>query len=124
MGSEIDHFGYWWCREFAKYAGREKDMPFDQHMLISCIAPRPFLVEGFNNPWFDTRGEFLALKAASPVWQFLGAKGLPDVMWPMIYETTAIGPNLGYVRRDGKHGINADDWVWMLDFADSALHRK
>ncbi|MBO4435228.1 MAG: hypothetical protein J5769_07255 [Bacteroidales bacterium] len=124
VGSEIDHFGYWWCREFAKYAGREKDMPFDQHMLISCIAPRPFLVEGFNNPWFDTRGEFLALKAASPVWQFLGAKGLPDVMWPMIYETTAIGPNLGYVRRDGKHGINADDWVWMLDFADSALHRK
>nr|MCR5017607.1 hypothetical protein [Bacteroidales bacterium] len=77
IASEVDHFGYWWCREFAKYADKEDEMPFDQHMLVSCLAPRPLLVEGFNNPWFDTRGEFLALQAASPVWQFLGAEGLP-----------------------------------------------
>ena len=121
IGSEIDHFGYWWCKAFAKYAGREKDMPFDQHMLISCIAPRPLLVEGFNNPWFDTRGEFLALKAASPVWQFLGAEGLPDVEWPDNEDTSAIGATMGYVRRDGGHGIAAVDWKWMLDFADKNL---
>lgn len=121
IGSEVDHFGYWWCRGFAKYAGREKDMPFDQHMLISCLAPRPLLVEGFNNPWFDTRGEFLALQAASPVWQFLGAEGLPEVDWPENEDTSAIGPILGYVRRDGGHGIAAIDWKWMLDFADKNL---
>lgn len=121
VGSEIDHFGYWWCKEFAKYAGKEKDLPFDQHMLLACIAPRPLLVEGYNKRWFDTRGEFLALQAASPVWEFLGAKGLPDVEWPPIYDTSAIGPTLGYVRRDGGHGIASADWKWMLDFASAAL---
>ena len=121
VGTEIDQFCYWWCGEYAKYAGREKDMPFDQHMLLSCIAPRPLLVEGFNNPWFDTRGEFLSLRAASPVWTFLGAEGLPDVEWPGDEDTSAIGNTLGYVRRPGKHGIDARDWKWMLDFADKAL---
>ena len=121
VGSEIDHFGYWWCKRFARYAGAEKNLPFDQHMLLSCIAPRPLLVEGFNNPWFDTHGEFLALQAASPVWTFLGAEGLPDVEWPGPYETQAIGPILGYVRREGSHGISAIDWEWILDFADGTF---
>lgn len=121
IGSEVEHFRYWWCREFAKYAGKEDEMPFDQHMLISCIAPRPLLVEGFDKPWFDTRGEFLSLKAASPVWVFLGKEGLPDVEWPEDEDTSAIGPTIGYVRRDGGHGIAAIDWKWMLDFADKNL---
>ena len=121
VGSEVDHFGYWWCREFAKYAGKEKNLPFDQHMLLSCIAPRPLLVEGFNNPWFDTYGEFLAIKAASPVWTFLGAEGLPEVEWPANEDSSAIGRNLGYVRRDGGHGIAIKDWEWILDFATGAL---
>ena len=121
MGSEVDHFGYWWCREFAKYAGREKDLPFDQHMLVSCIAPRPLLVEGFNNPWFDTHGEFLCLQAASRVWRFLGAEGLPEVEWPQSYDTSAIGPTLGYVRREGGHGIAPIDWEWTLNFAENNL---
>ena len=121
VNSEVEKFGYWWCPAFAKYAEKEKEMPFDQHMLLSCIAPRPLLVEGFNNPWFDARGEFLALKAASPVWTFLGAEGLPDVDFPHSGETSAIGPCLGYVRREGKHGIDESDWKWMLDFADKQL---
>ena len=96
-------------------------MPFDQHLLVSCIAPRAFLVEGFNNPWFDTRGEFLCLKAASPVWTFLGAPGLPDVDWPDDYDTSAIGPRLGYARHPHGHGLSATDWTWILDFADINL---
>ena len=94
-------------------------MPFDQHLLLTCVAPRALLVEGFDQAWFDTRGEFLALQAASPVWRFLGRNGLPDVPWPADYETSAIGPSLGYVRRDQGHGISAMDWLWMLDFADN-----
>lgn len=118
VASQTEMFTHWWCKAFSKYIEAEKKMPFDQHMLLSCIAPRPLLVEGFNNPWFDTRGEFLALQAASPVWRFLGGKGLPDVAWPDNYDTSAIGTDLGYVRRPGGHGISAEDWDWMLDFAD------
>ena len=121
VNSEVETYGYWWCRSFARYAEKEKDLPFDQHMLLACIAPRPLLVEGYTNPWFDARGEFLALKAASPVWSFLGYEGLPDVDFPHSYETQAIGPVLGYVKRKGEHGIDATDWKWMLDFADKQL---
>ncbi len=120
--SESARFTHWFSPAYAKYAGCEAStMPFDQHLLVSCIAPRPLLVEGFDNPWFDTRGEFLCLEAASPVWRFLGAEGLPDVDWPDDYDTSAIGPVLGYVRRDQGHGIAAIDWTWLLDFADRAL---
>ena len=94
-------------------------MPFDQHLLVSAIAPRAILVEGFNKGWFDTYGEFLSLQAASPVWEFLGQKGLPNVPWPDNYDTSAIGPRVGYVRRDGDHGIAAIDWQWMLHFFES-----
>jgi len=122
VSSEVEHFGYWWCPAFAKYAEREKDLPFDQHLLLACIAPRPLLVEGFTNPWFDARGEFLSLQAASEVWTFLGAEGLPNVSFPHSFETQAIGPVLGYVKRKGAHGINQQDWTWMLDFAQNHLN--
>lgn len=112
-------FPHWYCSAYAKYASNEKSMPFDQHLLLSCIAPRALLVEGFNKPWFDTKGEFLAIKAASPVWPFLGKTGLPATEWPADFDTKAIGTNLGYVRRPGEHGINGYDWMWMLDFADN-----
>ncbi len=120
--SETSTFTHWFSPEYAKYANKEAaEMPFDQHLLVSCIAPRALLVQGFDNPWFDTRGEFLCLKAASPVWSFLGKPGLPEVDWPDDYDTSAIGECLGYVRRDQAHGISALDWTWMLDFADTVL---
>ena len=118
VASEVVKFPHWFCREYDKYAGAERKMPFDQHMLLSCIAPRALLIEGFNNPWFDTYGEFLSVKEASRVWEFLGKEGLPAVEWPEENDTSAIGPVVGYVRRHGSHGISAQDWTWMLDFAE------
>ena len=118
VATEVASFRHWFCRAYDKYAGRTDEMPFDQHLLLSCIAPRALLVEGFDANWFDTKGEFLSLQAASPVWRFLGQPGLPKVDWPADYDTSAIGPVIGYVRRDQKHGIAAIDWTWMLDFAD------
>ena len=117
VGSEVATYTHWYCGAYAKYAGDETALPFDQHLLVSCIAPRALLVEGFDNPWFDTYGEFLCLKAASPVWRFLGGEGLPDVAWPADGDTAAIGRDLGYVRRSGKHGFSTEDWGWLLDFA-------
>lgn len=121
--TEVDAFPHWFCRAYDKYAGHEDIMPFDQHMLISCVAPRALLVEGFDQGWFDTKGEFLSVQAASPVWKKLGRGALPKGLeWPIPdYDTRAIGDNLGYVRRDNGHGISWADWVWMLDFADRNL---
>lgn len=117
VNTEIHSFSHWYCRAYDKYAENERSMKFDQHLLVSCIAPRALLVEGFDEPWYDTESEFLCLQAASPVWEFLGKEGLPSVDWPDDYDTKAIGPVLGYVRRNLDHGLSAVDWEWSLDFA-------
>ncbi len=118
---EVEMFPHWFCKAYRKYADREKSMAFDQHLLLACVAPRALLVQGFDRPWFDPRGEWLSCRAASPAWTFLGKPGLPDVPEPDCFSTAAVGPSLGYVRRKGQHGISGHDWQWMLDFADRIL---
>lgn len=116
--TEIQDYSHWYCRAFDKYANNEKSMPFDQHLLLACVAPRALMIQGFNQAWFDTKGEFLALQAASPVWEMLGKKGLPMVDFPVDYDRSAIGQFVAYYHRPLAHGISAIDWQWMLDFAD------
>ena len=122
VSTENRMFTHWYCTAYAKYA---KDphltMPFDQHLFLACVAPRALLVAGFDAPWFDTEGEYLAAKAASPVWELLRGEGMPAVAWPDDYDTSAIGRWLGYVRRSEEHGIAACDWNWIMDFADKVL---
>lgn len=116
---EINSFTHWYCRAYDKYEENEASMPFDQHLLLACVAPRALMIQGFNEPWFDTKGEFLALQAASPVWEMLGKDGLPKVEFPEDYDKSAIGSRLAYYHRPLGHGIAAIDWQYMLDFADN-----
>ncbi len=121
VSTENRSFTHWYCTAYAKYAKEpHKTLPFDQHLFVACVAPRALLVEGFGEPWFDTKGEFLSVQAASPVWELLcgAGQGLPKVAWPAPYDTSAIGVRLGYVRRTEQHGISDYDWKWTLDFAD------
>ena len=99
-------------------------MPFDQHMLISCVAPRGLLLECYHKHWFDPKGEFLSAQAASPVWEFLTGKGLGLSLWPESYDDVAVKPPFGYVRRTECHGLSPYDWKWALDFADRYLRNK
>ena len=120
----IEMFPFWFCRAYRKYVDNEAALPFDHHMLLACVAPRPLLVQGFNRPWFDTKGEFLSCRAASPVWEFLGRPGMPEGDEPADFSTERVGTYLGYVRRPGLHGISGYDWKWMLDFADRAFAER
>ena len=124
VATETYMFRHWYCRAYDRYAGHTDEMSFDQHLLVSAIAPRALLVEGFGSPWFDTKGEFLSLQAAEPVWKKLGRGGLGSENWPSEYDLSAVGQHLGYVRRDQDHGISVIDWKWMLDFADSNFASK
>ena len=119
--TEMTTFRHWYCTAYDKYVDNEAAMPFDQHLLVAAIAPRALLVQGFDDYWYDTEGEYLSVKAASPVWKFLGGAGLPDRPFPPEMDTSCIGTDLGYVRRYRQHGLSAQDWVWLLDFADRAL---
>ena len=125
IGTEVRMFKHWYCKAYNKYAiNPPKLLHFDQHLLLAAIAPRAVLVEGFGSPWFDTKGEYLAVQAASPVWKFLGLQGMPDKDFPDYYDTSCIGKYVGYVRRTEAHGIADIDWLWMLNFADNALKNK
>ena len=124
-GTEVVNFTHWYCKAYAKYAKNPpKLLTFDQHLLLASIAPRRVLVEGFGpNNWMDTEAEYIACKAASPAWEFLGLPGMPGNGYPDYYDTSCIGPYLGYVRRTEQHGIAAIDWMWMMDFARNAFEK-
>lgn len=124
VATEMRFFTHWYCKAYGKY---EKNPPallnFDQHLLVAAIAPRPLLVEGFKSDWMDTKSEYLACRAASKVWEFLGKPGLPGDSFPDYYDTSCIGSHLGYVQRTEAHGISDYDWMWLLSFADKAFNK-
>ncbi len=122
-------FPHWYCRNVWKYADDPKKQPFDQHLLLSCIAPRALLLECYHKRWFDPKGEWMAAKAASPVWELLTGRALgggdrTPTEWPDPYSDAMVTPPFGYVRRTECHGLSPYDWKWAMDFADNALRRQ
>ena len=67
------------------------------------------------------KGEWLSCRAASPAWELFGLPGLPSGDYPEPFDTSRVGPRLGYVHRGGAHGQSALDWAWALDFAERAF---
>lgn len=117
------HFPHWFARNFRKYIGEDQEMPFDQHQLISLIAPRPvYVASAFDDKHSDPEGEYASAKAAEKVYQLLGSEGLPCDAWPEIGKSVQCG--LGYHVREGKHDVLSIDWEHYLDFADEHLGKR
>lgn len=112
---------HWYCQAVWKYEDNPRSQPFDQHLLLACVAPRALLLECYHKKWFDPKGEWLAAKAASPVWEFLTGKGLGADVWPEPYSEALVRPPFGYVRRTECHGLSPYDWKWAVDFANNVL---
>ena len=95
-------FGYWFHPRLRWFAGREDQLPFDQHFLKALIAPRPLLcTEARGDVWANPMGTRRTSIAARDIYSFLDAKD-----------------KIGLTYRDGQHDQTLEDWQALLDFAD------
>ena len=98
-------------------------MPFDSHMLLALIAPRPlYVASAEEDQWADPKGEFLAAVAASEVYELLGRNGVGTATMPPVNQP--VGDAVRYHVRTGKHDITAYDWQQYLDFAERQFRSK
>ena len=112
------NFPYWFCPNYCSFAGKDPaDMPFDQHFLTACIAPRHlYLVSAALDFWADPKNQFMNCVAVSEIYERMGKAGIicPDRL-PLIGETFPEG-NVGYSLRPGQHSQNRTDWLHYMDY--------
>ncbi len=112
------NFPHWFCEAFHTYNARESELPFDQHIFVSLVAPRPVLIgSAEEDRWADPQGEFLSLYHANPVYRLYGLEGLPHGQFPTANGEVA-GHNFYHIR-EGRHDLTEYDWVQYLSFAGS-----
>ena len=115
-------FPFWFCPNYLKYADRENDLPFDQHFLISLVAPRSVLSgTAKEDTWADPDSQYLALTLTDPVYALYGKRGLvhSDNM-PVCPERLPDGDCCFHLR-DGAHYLSREDWNFYIEFIKSRL---
>ena len=110
-------FPHWFNPNFKQYNQNESAMPFDQHTVVACIAPRPvYIASATKDLWADPKGEYLGGWYATPVYKLLGFDGLPSETPPPADQS--VGDRVGYHNRTGSHDILLFDWQQYMNFAD------
>ena len=89
--------------------GDEKfKLPFDQHCLVSLVAPRAYLcTNGLADKWANPKGTAQAHLAAREVFESMGA-----------------GEKMGIFYINTGHDHNIDKWIALVDFADKVFFGK
>jgi hypothetical protein len=118
-----DRFPHWFNGQFKEFNDSPEKLPFDQNGLVALCAPRAVLFSAAqDDQWANPNGQFEVLKAADPVYRFLGVNGLGARERPGFGQL--LDSRLGYYIREGKHSMTADDWRVFMDFADAQWQRK
>jgi hypothetical protein len=104
----VDQGTYWFGPRFEEFRNQTPKLPCDQHWLIALTAPRLSIM---CNSYADQYGRaYAAVQTyvyAKPVYTFLKAD-----------------ENVGLNFREGSHGMTAEDWSALMDFADQKMLKK
>lgn len=96
------NFPYWFAPGWASWAGRENELPFDQHFLQALIAPRKlFIRHAAGDLWANPTGAVDIYESSRVVWQLLGK---PE--------------NIRYSVRPGGHAHTLEDFSLFMDFVE------
>jgi hypothetical protein len=113
--TEPTRYPYQFAANYAKFANNVSEFPVDANLLVALIAPRPVLLQtGDKDFWSDPKGEFLAARAADPVYALFGKHGLETDEMPAA--GTPIFHTIGYYMHAGGHGTIPSDWDQYLAF--------
>ncbi len=101
----LARFDYWFDPRLRAFAGRESELPFDQHFLKALVAPRALLTtEALDDRWANPQGSWQTHRAAQRVFDLLGAADKAAIVF-----------------RVGGHDHCLADWICLMDFADAVL---
>ncbi|MCI8442514.1 MAG: alpha/beta hydrolase [Provencibacterium sp.] len=119
----VRNFPYWFCKNYRRYAGREEEMPFEQHMLLALCAPRPLYIgSATEDEWADPESEFLSARLAGEAYALYHLQGVAAESMPAPEMPVQAG-QIGYHLRTGKHDLTPYDWGLYMDFLDQKIGR-
>lgn len=110
------NFPHWFSDQYKTYSNQEEKLPFDQHMLIALMAPRPvYVASAQKDQWADPEGEYLSIYHAGPVYELYGFEPLLDPIPPIpLFPYTS--SRTGYHLRTGKHDHTRYDWARFMEW--------
>ena len=127
-GENINHitdtsrYYYQFAPNYHLYGNKVHSLPFDAHMLIALMAPRPLLLQtGDSDYWSDPKGEFLSAVAAEPVYKLFNKNGPGTIVMPEAGDTSLLMNPLGYYMHKGGHTVLPEDWKLFIEYMKKYL---
>jgi len=115
--TDTSRYYYQFAPNYHSYANKIESLPFDAHMLVALMAPRPLLLQtGDTDYWSDPKGEFLSAVAATPVYKLFGLKGPETTIMPKTNDVSLLMNPLGYYMHSGGHTVLAEDWQLFIRY--------
>jgi len=115
-------FPHWFNNNFTRFNDDIDKLPVDQHLLVALIAPRPLMDDaGLQDTWASPQLALEAMKAATPVYNFLGVKGIVGDGFARDTLANVTMGRLLQFQRDTRHTLDIHYWNAMFDFADAQL---
>ena len=115
--TDTSRYYYQFAPNYHSYANKIESLPFDAHMLVALMAPRPLLLQtGDTDYWSDPKGEFLSAVAATPVYKLFGLKGPKTTIMPKANDVSLLMNPLGYYMHSGGHTVLPEDWQLFIRY--------